>query len=184
MTIGRHECRQARNCNFQEALGALLDEALTALEESFHDLTDPQLAAFPLPGRNNVAWIVMHALQNLNEYANVAQGGEPISTVLAQPRWDLWQCQPEERPGPGDTFPSKARMLNWLRALRPRAEEALARIDEAYLTSKPPGRWPGNYADMYLRTICHTTAHVRQIWVLRGAQGLVSAKTWPQQHWA
>jgi hypothetical protein len=30
----------------------------------------------------------------------------------------------------------------------------------------------------------NTAAHVRQIWLLRGALGLTDGKAWPQQHWA
>jgi len=39
-------------------------------------------------------------------------------------------------------------------------------------------------SDPYMRTIFHTMAHVRQIWLLRGALGLTDGKPWPQQHWA
>jgi hypothetical protein len=39
-------------------------------------------------------------------------------------------------------------------------------------------------SDAYMRTICHTMAHVRQIWLLRGALGLTDGKSWPRQHWA
>jgi len=60
MAIGRHECKTASNTHLKEAIAAGLDEALTALEECFFDLTDEQAWAFPIPGRNNVAWIVMH----------------------------------------------------------------------------------------------------------------------------
>ncbi len=61
---------------------------------------------------------------------------------------------------------------------------ALDRADEAWLTSRvdwhPLKTVP---ADFYVRTICHTNSHVRQIWLLRGALGLASG-AWPQQHWS
>jgi hypothetical protein len=48
----------------------------------------------------------------------------------------------------------------------------------------PEWPWPGNRGDFLKRTIFHTMAHVRQIWLLRGALGLTDGKSWPQQHYA
>jgi len=39
-------------------------------------------------------------------------------------------------------------------------------------------------ADAFVRAICHTHAHVRQIGLLRRLQGLSDAAGWPQEHWA
>lgn len=180
--IGRHQCKQAHNTGLKEAIAIGLDEALTALEEAFYDLSDGQMRAFPIPAHNNIAWIVMHALQNLDEFTNVAHGGEP--TFQHDRRWDLWECRDDERPKPGDQSPAQARMMAWLESLRATAEETLERMDESNLSRKPDDTWPGIVADMYMRTIWHTVAHTRQIWLLRGALGLVDGKAWPQQHWA
>ena len=180
MTIGNHECKQALNTSLVQAVAIGVDEALTSLEESFYDLADDQLQAFPIEGRNNIAWMVMHALQNLDKYTNVAHGGAPI--FEHQWRWSLWDDN--QRPKPGDSFPARDRMIGWLHALRTEAEKVLARTDKTYLASKPGGDWPGSVADMYMRTIFHTASHVRQIWALRGLLGQVSTRTWPRQHWA
>ena len=182
MVIGRHECRAARNTNLKQAIAIGLDEALTALEESFHDLTDEQLRAFPIDGRNCIAWGIMHTLQNLDEYTNLSRAGQPI--FKHDDRWDLWGCSDERRPKPGDAFPSQTEMMEWLRSLRQLAECALERATQADLTAKPDEHWRGNLADMYMRTIYHTMAHVRQIWLLRGALRLTDGTSWPRQHWA
>jgi hypothetical protein len=183
MAIGKHQCKNAWDLDYKGWIAVALDESLTALEESFHDLDDEQMRAFPIPARNNIAWIVMHALQNLDEYTNLE--AQP-TTFEHEYRWNLWNCKPEQRPQPGDWFPAREQMMQWVRAIRQRAEATLGRVDEAFLRSATPpeGRWPGNRADFLKRTIFHTMAHVRQIWLLRGALGLTDGTSWPQQHYA
>ncbi|MCC7204406.1 MAG: DinB family protein [Phycisphaeraceae bacterium] len=181
MAIGRHQCKNAWHLDYKGWISVCLDEALIALEESFFDLTDAQMRAFPIKGRNNISWIVMHTLQNLDEYTNLQGGPRPFPH---EERWDLWQCRPEQRPKPGDVFPPAEQMLRWLYEIRARAEAILAGLDEPYLREKPGDHWPGDRADFYKRTILHAMAHVRQIWLLRGALGLTDGKSWPQQHYA
>jgi len=166
----------------KEAIAIGLDEALTALEESFYDLTDEQAWSFPVAGKNNIAWIVMHCLDNLDEYANGCQTGQ--RTFPAEWRWDLWRCRPEERPKPGDPFPGVSEMLATLRHVREAATVTLDRANDATMLEKV-GRHPHKpiRSDWYMRTICHTVSHTRQIWLLRGALGLADGP-WPQQHWA
>jgi hypothetical protein len=178
--IGKHQCKTLWNPTFKQWIEVALDEALIALEESFFDLTDEQMRAFPTPGRNNIAWIVMHTLQNLDEYTNLEAGA---LTFPHETRWNLWGCTSDQRPKPGDEFPSQSQMMEWLHSLRERSVSTLSRLKESWLLEKAGGRWPGNRADFYKRTIFHTAAHVRQIWLLRGALGLTDGKSWPQQHY-
>ena len=182
--IGKHESKQARNTNLKGAIAIGLDEALTALEESLTGLTDDQVRAFPILGRNNIAWIAMHCLQNLDIYANVFQTGH--RTFEHGRRWDLWNAKPEERPKLGDPFPSQEELTAMLRKIGAGAKAGLASASENDLMGRRLAEnwWPGMAADAYMRTIMHTMAHVRQIWLLRGALGLVDGKSWPQQHWA
>jgi hypothetical protein len=182
MTIGRHECKNARDTRLKEAIFISLDEALTALEESFYDLTDEQVWSFPAAGKNNIAWIVMHCLDNLDEYLNGAQTGERLFPT--EWRWDLWQCKPEERPKPGDPFPTAQEMLERLRKIRDAGMATLEHMDESAMTDRL-GSHPHKTlrSDWYMRTLYHTNSHVRQIWLLRGALGLVNGP-WPEQHWA
>ena len=183
--IGRHECGEATTSDLKEALAIGLDEALTALEESIRDLTDEQFRSFPIPARNNIAWIVMHCLQNLDTYANSFQTKE--SSFTHDRRWDLWDCRPDERPRPEDAFPSQQEALDLLRRTGATARLGLNSASrDDLLGRRHAHEWWGRKtsADAYLRTISHTQAHVRQIWLLRGALGLTDGKNWPQQHWA
>ena len=179
--IGRHECKQARNTGLKEAIAIGLDEALTALEEAIYDLNDEQVRAFPIPERNNIAWIVMHALHNLDHYAGYAQSAK-YALGPQDPRWD-WQCP---RPTPDQPFPTQRDLIGKLRAVRQLAMDGLEETSPDALLRprehvKNQERLP---SDAYMRTICHTMAHVRQIWLLRGALGLTDGKSWPLQHWA
>ena len=178
--IGKHNPKEARNTGLVEAIRIGLDEALTALEEAFYDLNDEQIRSFPICGRNNIAWILMHALQNLDEYANALQSGRTAFTH--EDRWDLWRCSPDERPTLGDPFPPQREMMEMLRAVRDAAMEEVANLGESRLAEA----WYGQRtrADAFMRTIYHTMAHVRQIWLLRGALGMTDGKSWPRQHWA
>lgn len=183
--IGEHNPKTARNTSLVEAITIGLDEAFTALEEAFYDLNDEQIQSFPIRGRNNIAWILMHALQNLDTYANAFQTGE--RAFAHEDRWDLWRCSEDKRPKPGDPFPSKKEMMDTLRAVRVAAMEGIAIARESdLLGSRMAEGWWGQRtsADAYMRTIYHAMAHVRQIWLLRGALGMTDGKSWPRQHWA
>ena len=179
MVIGRHECKIAGNTHLKEAIAIGLDEAMTAFEECFYDLSDEQAWKFPISARNNIAWIVMHCLDNLDEYAVGAQTGQRL--LPDEPRWDLWQCSADQRPKPGDSFPHVREMLDLLERIRQAATPAIEKTEEATLLEQ---LGPKLKSGWYMRTICHTNAHVRQIWLLRGALGLTDGKSWPQQHWA
>ena len=182
MAIGKHDCKIAHDTDFKQAIAIGLDEALIALEESFYDLSDEEIQSFPVAGQNNIAWIVMHSLDNLDDCANGCPSGQ--RTFPAEWRWNLWGCRPEERPKPGDRFPPKEEMLALLRGVREAAMATLDTTEEPVLTERSiPHPRKKSRADFYMRTIYHTMSHVRQIWLLRGALGLADGP-WPEQHWA
>jgi hypothetical protein len=180
--LSKHLPQKEQHAGFKDSLSITLDEAMTALEESFRDLTDDQLQRFPISGRNNIAWIVMHCLSHLSEYAGFIQTGQ--RDIPYERRWYLWQCSPEERPKPGDAFPSRDQMLGLLERVHATAEAGLEAATEEDLHTRRFAEhwWKRTAADAYLRTVCHTQAHVRQIWLLRGALGLTDGRSWPQQH--
>jgi len=181
MTSIKLECKNANNTDLKQAILIGLDETLIALEESFSELTKDQVHKFPIPGENNIAWIVMHCLDNLDDCAIDAQIGERL--YPSEWRWDLWECSPDERPKPGDHFPTPPEMLERLWAIREISMSILNNYNEQIMT-EPFNIYPekSNRADLYMRTIWHTNSHIRQIWFLRGALGIKTAS--PQQHWA
>jgi hypothetical protein len=182
LTLSSQECKEASNADLKQAIFIGLDESFTSLEECIRDLSDTQVWAFPIPGENNIAWIVMHCLDNLDDCANDHPTGHRVMPY--EWRWDLWDCKPEERPKPGDPFPSRNEMLDLLLRIQTAAFAALEKLDEPALTQPSiPNPTKHSLADFYLRTIYHTQCHIRQIWLLRGALGLASGP-WPEQHWA
>ena len=182
MVTNKNESNDASNADLKQALFIGLDESFTSLEESIHDLNNDQVCAFPIPGENNIAWIVMHCLDNLDDCANDRPTGQRVMTY--EWRWDLWDCKPEERPKPGDLFPARGDMINLLHGIRAAAYVTLEKLDEPALTRLSfPDPTKHSLADFYLRTIFHTQCHIRQIWLLRGALGLAGGY-WPVQHWA
>jgi DinB superfamily len=86
-------------------------------------------------------------------------------------------------------LPDVGQMTRWIQQVRAMALAALDSATEDHLRGPRAGKeWfehTGRPAgDVYMRTICHTMAHVRQIWILRNAMGLVGQTAWPQQHYA
>lgn len=184
--IEKPEIKDAKNTDLKEAVFIGFDESFTSLEECFYDLSDADTRAFPIPGRNNIAWIVMHSLMNLDMYgpftlAFVSQpdGGEHRTCY----DWSDSSFQMARRPQVGDEFPSVQDMLKRLRHIRRATFELLGGLSCEDLR-KPVRDWWSHASDSCMRTIHHTNAHVRQIWLLRGALGLTDGKSWPQQHWA
>ena len=187
MVLGKEEPKKAENRCWKDAIRIALDEALTALEESFYDLTDEQVGAYPLPDRHNIATIAMHVLANLDEYAVVTQAGQRL--LPYEERFDMWRHSPAE-PRPLQTnFPSVREMVDHLHRIRDAAFAALDAATEDDLRGpRAAVEWCRQHdrtsGDAYLRTICHAHAHVRQIWMLRGVLGLSDRDGWPVQHWA
>ena len=188
MVIGKLDPGQARHTTLKKAVEIGLDEAFTALEESFHDLSDEQVWSFPLPGRHNICTIVMHLQANLDEYTCRTQTGR--HRLEHEERFDVWQFGPEELRAKMHDLPTVEQMLRRHRTLREAAMAGLAAASEEDLLGP---RVTDTYwwqqqkrtsADAYMRTVFHTMAHVRQIWLMRGAMGLTDKDGWPEQHWA
>ena len=73
-------------------------------------------------------------------------------------------------------------MLEHLATVRDQVTDVVSEI-----TTEELGRLIGNRhqaSDAAMRTIWHTMAHVRQIWLLRGALDITDGEWWPRQHWA
>lgn len=185
--IGKHKPKDAQDTGLKELAEIGLDEAFTALEESFHDLTDEQAAAFPVDGRANVVWIVMHAGSNLDCFANATNSTEGFKAWGA--RWGHWGGRWDfgcESPTPEESYPSTAEMMRLLKEVRADAMDTIRGATDEFLAEPPQGGFAKHKrrrADFYARTIFHTMSHVRQIWLLRGALGLSDGESWPRQHW-
>ena len=184
--IGKHEVKLARQTQLKESVAIGLDDVFAALQECLYDLTDEQVTAFPIPGRNNIAWIAAHVLDNMAHYANSFPTGK--MPAACEGRTEVWPSRTDKAPEPGDAFPSTGEILRVLKEVHEAALAALSTMTESELLGYPrhcEDYWEGRtQADAYMRTIWHAVAHLRQIWLLRGALGLTDGISWPQQHWA
>ena len=109
-------------------------------------------------------------------------GGERC--MAYERRWDLWKCAPEDRPQPGDPFPTREAMMALLHQVRKAAQTTLDNLSEEALTARTVTHSiKKSRADFYMRAIYHAMSHLRQIWLLRGALGLAEGP-WPEQHWS
>jgi DinB superfamily len=184
--IGKHQPRDAKGLGPGSLLGAMADEACVALQESFAGLSDEEFHSFPIENRHNIVAMVEHCIQCLDMYCIESMGGE--LTFEPEDRFDIWTHSPQElRPRMTD-LPSVEAEQARISELREKLLSMLGSIDESQLTQTCPG-WFGaetgkNRIDAYWRAIAHTQAHVRQIWLLRGAMGQADQTGWPQQHWA
>jgi hypothetical protein len=180
--------REARTTTLHSAISIGLDECLIALSESFSDLTDQEFWAEAVKGRHNIVTLVEHCIQGLDLYACEVQG-IPL-TFEPDKRFDI---------GPSSQTPSSQGM-----PVLPTVTQVQGRVAElrqaimAQLCSTPEDTLPTQIADCwwyddqpdktradaYMRCIWHTMAHVRQIWLLRGALGCADSGVWPRQHWA
>ncbi|MHB9026535.1 MAG: DinB family protein [Armatimonadota bacterium] len=185
MTIPDHQ--RAHDTDLMKSMRMGVDECLLALRESYADLSDEEFRCFPLPDRHNIVTLVMHCLQQLDEYNGNLQfrRGDRLD-------YDDWHFTPREErfhladvpskrlPKPGDDFPSVTQVLALHDKIRAAMLYNMAMIpEEEFLT--PLHLWP-RLCDIFFRATYHTNAHVRQIWLLRGLMG--HSTTWPEQHYA
>lgn len=188
MAIGRFEPKEAKQTNLKQALAIGLDEAFTAIEESFYGLTDEQLWAFPLDHRHNIITLVEHCLQCLDLYGSEVHGHE--LTFEPETRFDIWHFSPQELRSQMTNLPSVVEERDRLNAVRTTVTGVFGRTSEEDLGKPNMSSWwfeeqPDKVrADAFMRAICHTMVHVRQIWFLRGIMGLTDNDGWPEQHWA
>ncbi len=187
MGIGNDYADAARQTDLKRAIFIGLDEAMTALEESFYDLTDEQVWGFTFPDRHNITTMVMHCLENLDAYICEYQAGQKV--LAHEPRFNVWAFSPAEVRDAMTDLPTAADMRKRLHKVRETGMAALESAGEADLLGPRHchSEWleaGKTAADAYMRTIMHTMSHVRQIWLMRGAMGLVDTDGWPEQHWA
>jgi len=186
--LEKPEIKAAKGTHLKEAIAIGLDESFTSLRESFHDLSDEQVRAFPLAGRKNIAWIVMHSLMNLDMYGPYTLRYLTYESQGDHRRWCIdWRqygsrFSMEAEPAPGDNFPPVRQMLNYLETIQAHTVDVLDGLTSEDLL-RPVRDWWECASDSCMRTIRHTMAHVRQIWLLRGALGWREGQSWPHQHW-
>ncbi len=179
--------RQALDTDLKKSLSMGLDECHIALRESYADLVDEHFWQHGLEGRHNVVTVVMHCLQQHDEFNGHLQRTRAVPArhewqfMEHEERFKLWGIPPETLPKPGDTFPRVEEVLRSHDELHGHMIENIGALTEDELVANGVGQWP-RLCDMFFRGTYHVNAHIRQIWLLRGAMGVLGA--FPQQHYA
>ncbi|GAH75629.1 unnamed protein product, partial [marine sediment metagenome] len=177
MVIGKFEPKAAKVGSLKDSLAVGLDEALTALEESFYNLTDEQAWARPCRARHCITTIIMHVHHNTDINACQLQTGKLM--LEHYERFNIWFEPDPDHHTRQDDLPTVETMLERHRALVAAAKAGLEAASEEDLLGPRMSagtdwcdRHGRNSAEAYARVIWHTMAHVRQIWLLRGVMGL------------
>lgn len=185
MTIPDHHC--AKDTDLKRAMFMDVDEAFIALREAVSDLTNEQFWAYPVPGRHNSVTLVMHCLQQADEFNGYLQRHRGIKVrhewqfMKHEIRFHLWDVPKDLLPKPGDDFPSVKTVLLHNDEIHQAIMANMNVLTEKDFVDMPVGQWP-RLCDPFFRMSYHFNAHTRQIWLLRGHLGLISS--WPQQHYA
>lgn len=188
MTAKDFQLKKAQGIGLKQALAIGLDEAFCALAESIHGLTDDQFQAFPLENQHNIVTLSEHCLQCLDLYGCEVHG-RPL-TLKAEKRFDIWHFSPDQLRADMTHLPTVAEELVRIAAVRQAVMAVLENASVEELGRPNMESWwfkdqPDRVqADAFMRATCHTMAHVRQIWFLRGLLGLSDMEGWPDQHWA
>jgi hypothetical protein len=147
-----------------------LSELRNEMADALADLTAEQLVAVTPPGHRSVGWIACHCMHNWTHF---------IEKMLAA-RSRLWDTKPEcdryawtppEQFGPPPDFSAAAETVDLVcRTCIERVEG----VDDAAFDAAAANWDHQNYETFggnCVRVINHTNAHLRQIWMLRGAMG-------------
>ena len=102
--------RKARNTDLKAAMRMDVDEVLLALREAYGDLDDDSFWRFPISGRVNICSIVMHCLQQMDDFNGNLQFRRnlPVKNhwrfTVPEERFEFWGVGREKLPKAGDTF--------------------------------------------------------------------------------
>ena len=184
-----HKPKQAWDTGLKESVLMGLDEMLTAFKEAIYDLSNEAFWAYPIDGRHNIVTLTLHCLQQIDDFNGMLmhrlgkKAEHGYHFLQHEQRFGLWGVPEEKLPKPGDDFPTVKAVCEVLDKIANSLLENVGQLDEVDLIAPAPHRWP-RVCDPFFRAIYHVAAHIRQIWLLRGALGLTDGTAWPRQHWA
>jgi hypothetical protein len=166
----------------KEILLFQLHECRNEFADALEGLSHDQLDARPIEGRNPIGWIVCHCMKNFDFFLYEPQNGRSLLS-LDDPYGPFarYQARP---PGPENPPPDMTGLAETADRVFAACIAAIEPLDERAFDEEAP-HWmhrddniehvAGNCA----RVINHSNAHLRQIWMLRGAMG--DTEHWPVQ---
>jgi hypothetical protein len=164
----------------KEILLFQLREIRNEFADALADLTQEQLTAKAIGDHNPIGWIVCHCISNFDFFIHERQTNKSI--VADYEDYGIytryaWKPPTEENPPPDLT-----RAVNALDKVCEICIELIESLDEEALSNPAPYWHNENFESTTgncIRVINHSNAHLRQIWMVRGALG--DTDHWPVQ---
>ena len=157
-----------------------LEEMRNEFADALTDLTHEQMVDDPLGGRNPIGWIVCHCINNFDFFLHQRQLDRSVTDADEELKSFArygWDPPTEENPPPDLT-----RVPDAFDRVCEICIEVIDSLDEEALTNLAPYWHHGRVestAGNCVRVINHSNAHLRQIWMIRGALG--DKDHWPVQ---
>jgi uncharacterized damage-inducible protein DinB len=164
----------------KEILIFQLREARNEFLDALADLTQEQLTARPIEGRNPIGWIVCHCLHNFNFFIHQRQTNRSLMTADGEyGRFAKYGWDPPTEQNPPPDFTGLSDAVGEVFGV---CIELIEALDEEVLSNLSPYWHHKNFESTSgncVRVINHSNTHLRQIWLLRGALG--DKDHWPVQ---
>ena len=164
----------------KEILVFQLREIRNEFADALTDLTQEQLTARPIEGRNSIGWIACHCMHNFDFFIHQRQTNTSLMKANGKygklVKYD-WYPPTKDNPPPDLTGLASA-----VDEVFGACIEIIAGLDEDDLHNPSPYWHHKNLestAGNCVRVINHSNAHLRQIWLLRGTLG--DKDHWPTQ---
>jgi hypothetical protein len=164
----------------KEILVFQLQETRNEFADALADLTQEQLAARPIAGRNPIGWIACHCLRNFDFLVHQRQTN--ASMMGEQGPYGALAAYSRNPPTDQNPTPDLAGLADAVADVFGACIRIIEALDEDAFDKLAPYWHHQNFesiAGNCVRVINHSNAHLRQIWMLRGALG--DREHWPRQ---
>ncbi len=156
-----------------------LNEIRNEFADALADLTQDQLFKQHIEGRNPIGWIACHCLNNFNFFIHLCQTKTSILSDGINEKFGKYGHNPPKEDNIPPDFTELPKVVDEVFTTCIKLIEVL---DEDAFDNPAPYWHHRNYettAGNCVRVINHSNAHLRQIWMLRGAFG--DKGHWPLQ---
>lgn len=164
----------------KEILLFQLREIRNEFADALEGLTHEELLAQPMKGRNPIGWIACHCINNFNFFLYQRQINK--SVLNANEEYKSFAKYGWSPPTKDNKPPDLTELASAVDRIFSDCVDLIASLEEEALTNLPPHWHHKNFestAGNCVRVINHSNAHLRQIWITRGALG--DKDHWPVQ---
>jgi len=153
-----------------------LKEIRNEFADALADLDQEKFAKKHIGDHNPIGWIVCHCLNNFNFFIHFCQTKKSILEGKYE-EFSKYASKPPNEDNPPPNFTDLTDAVNYVFGA---CTELIEAVDEDDFDKPAPYWHHKNFESVVgncIRVINHSNAHLRQIWMLRGAFG-------DKDHWA